>query len=303
MADFAGCRSFWSHGTASRTGIGIIAKEAFLHRFEGGIGWHELTPGRAGELWLNGSQGDLSVFGVYFATGPNEHDPAEEITARTFRRRMRARLGNKIAPAIEWCRVLGDFNWAADDLGRINVAGQQPAGGRDRAEEAKWQTTTMHAGLQLWRHPAHTHQHQGMLSRLDRVCTNLHPACCLDERVGVLVREWVPELSTHRAVVAYRCRAPPAAADPSSHRLPAELGRDPGWQARTRLVFADKRLTSGRAGGADTAFGRRRMLKATMIEATDGMRTGPPREAATDDMEVQLTWAIRCARGLREGRP
>lgn len=75
--------------------------------------------------------------------------------------------------------VLGDFNWAG----------------------SHWQSLAAHAGLRVWRHLARAHQHQGVLPQLDRVYTNLHPARCLGERVGVLVREEGPELSTHRAVM------------------------------------------------------------------------------------------------------
>eukprot|EP00959_Pyramimonas_sp_CCMP1952_P375601 7866562-Pyramimonas_sp.AAC.1 len=57
----------------------------------------------------------------------------------------------------------------------------------------------------------YTHEHQGVLSRLDRCYANLRPSCFLNERVGTAVLDWVRSesraqlLSTHRAVSVFRC--------------------------------------------------------------------------------------------------
>lgn len=61
------------------------------------MGWHQLVPWRAGELWLTGSQGDLSIFGACFATALTERGSAdEEVTARASMHRMREVLCDRL---------------------------------------------------------------------------------------------------------------------------------------------------------------------------------------------------------------
>ena len=74
QAYFDSYPAFWTHGTAARAGVGIIVRPAFLEQFSMRRGCRTIVPGRALELWLNGAAGDLSIFGVYFATGVDELD-------------------------------------------------------------------------------------------------------------------------------------------------------------------------------------------------------------------------------------
>ncbi|CAK0906404.1 unnamed protein product, partial [Prorocentrum cordatum] len=126
QAYFGEFTAFWAHGYAARAGVGIIVTPAFLRRFALRADWRVLVPGRAGELWLNGDMGDLSLFAVYFGTGPDELDEENAtITARTSRHSIRRVLASHIAPGSRRLSlVLGDFNWVADGLGRIQIEGQ-----------------------------------------------------------------------------------------------------------------------------------------------------------------------------------
>ena len=180
QAYFGEFPAFWAHGSAARAGVGVVVTEAFLRRFDH-TAWRVLVPGRAGELWLNGGTGDLSIFAVYFATGADELDEEDTtISARTSRKRMRQIVASHIAPDSRRLSLLmGDFNWVADDLGRIQLEGQQPSGHRDRHEEQHLVHLLQGTNMTLWRHTAYTHQHQGILSRLDRCYANLHPSCFL----------------------------------------------------------------------------------------------------------------------------
>lgn len=307
---FEGCPAFWAHGTPASAGVGVIVQPEFLRRFGEQVGWRVLVPGRAAEWWGSGAEGDISVFAVYFATGAGGGVGAADVaaSAREARSDMRRVVAARVAPADQRLSiVMGDFNWVADDMGRVSSAGLQPSGSRDRGEERHWAQLLQASRLTLWRHPAYTHQHQGILSRLDRCYCNLHPSCFLDERVGVAVADWArrgsasgPLLSTHRPVSVYRCPREPADGVGPGRRYPAELSRNPAWSARTRLLFAAK-LQASSAGLAATALGRLRLLKEAMAEAAQGLLRAAPREVAPTDAEGRLAWAMRGLRGLREG--
>ena len=100
--------------------MGTIVTPAFLRRIP--------VPGRAGERWLNGESGALSLCAVYFATGSTELDEEDAaITARASRPRTRRIATTRIAPSSRRLSLLmGGLNWAADDLGRIVQASQLP---------------------------------------------------------------------------------------------------------------------------------------------------------------------------------
>ena len=305
QAYFGEFPAFWAHGSSARAGVGMIATAAFLRRFALQSDWYVLVPGRAGELRLNGDKGDLSIFAVYFATGSHESDDEDDaITARVSRQRLRRSVVTHIEPSSRRLSLLmGDFNWVADDLGRLQVDGHLPSGGRGRSEEQHLGQQLHGTDMVLWRHTAYTHQHQGVLSRLDRCYANLHPSCFLNERVGTAALDWVRSestghlLSTHRAISAFRC-APPGSRDGDSGRaLPPEMGNCPAWKDRTRLLFSDKIANDTRSMAA-SPFGRLRLLKEAMVEAAIGLQRAVPRELPQDDTEGRLSWCMRGLQGV-----
>ena len=300
--------SFWAHGTAARAGVGIVAHESFLQRFGLQRDWRMVVPGRALELHLSGDMGDISIFGVYFATGTDEVDETNEtISARTSRHRMRRSVANCIAPAERRLSlILGDFNWVADDLGRLQLDREVPSGGRDRGEERHFEQLLHPRSMTLWRHPAYTHRRAGILSRLDCCYTNLHPSCFLQERVGLSALDWPhsaeleQDLSTHRPVSVFRHTPPPMGSEDVGRRLPPELGRSKLWQDRTRSMFVD-RLAGDTSGQTATPFGRLRLLKEAMTEAAASMKKIGPQEVGPGEHDERLSWAMRGLRALQHG--
>ena len=82
----SGYRAFFSHGSASSAGVGIIVATSFLSKFdsikgdeeyrEGGteLKLEDIVAGRVARLRLDGKEGALEIFTVYLTTG----DAAEE---------------------------------------------------------------------------------------------------------------------------------------------------------------------------------------------------------------------------------
>ena len=154
--------------------------------------------------------------------------------------------------------------------------------------------------MPLRRHAAHAHQRQGVSSRLDWHCTNLHPSCFLDERIGIEAADWAHsksrdhQLSTHRPVSVFR-RGPTG---DSGRGLPLETGHCPAWKDRARPLYAD-RFANDRDGRAAPAFGPLRLLKEATAEAVAGLRRAAPRELPRGNLGGQLPRVMRGLQGAQ----
>ena len=121
-------RAWWSHGTASRAGVGVIVQGRLLEAFPE-RDWIEFEPGRAAVLRLGGPQGSLDLVVVYFPTGsarplhePAPGQPVQPLTLPRQRAALRLKVARALRPAGNALAVIaGDFNWVVEDADRVSA--------------------------------------------------------------------------------------------------------------------------------------------------------------------------------------
>jgi hypothetical protein len=301
----ANCQSWWSAGSASRAGVGIIVKKAFLMNFVAELtSWEEIVPGRAAVLRLRGPQGALDLHAVYFATGTPSliapQTPVETATVPIHEQRqdMRTAVAAACCPSEEVLSIIsGDFNWVAEPAGRVAKVNAEQSGGQDAKEERHWrQVLSLPLQFHELRQDGHTHDSALARSRLDRVYWNQAPSEQLDRQISCAALEWVPRLSAHRAVAFARRR--PEQRGPEPRPLPPHLLRHPDWPMRVATAYHEALLIDD---DAEQAIRRLAILKKHIRAVTEQMAkeaaASPAEEAHADD---RLGWTMRFIRAAEQ---
>ena len=248
----SGCKSWWApwHSTR-RAGVGITVKLSLLQMFDERLTrWRIVMPGRAAVLRLRGKHGALDLWVVYFPTGA---DTTEEDcdalgvasehalpTSAALRHALRARLAQELTDASAALTVIGgDFNYVTEDADRRSCSTAEPSGHRDRREESHWRSAVAakYRHHEMWQ-PNMTFSAHSARARLDRFYCNQHTVEQLDRQVSCSVHDWVPRLSTHRAVTFSRRR--PQLLLGSERPLPEGACRDPDWKRKVTLEYFDR---------------------------------------------------------------
>ncbi len=83
-----GFTCFWSHGTSTRAGVGLVVRDTRLNKFSSHQ-WKEIAPGRVGRLACRGS---LDVNSLYLHAGNPDNSllgAGGDLALPTLRRQMR----------------------------------------------------------------------------------------------------------------------------------------------------------------------------------------------------------------------
>ena len=240
-----GVRLWSSPGTTKRAGVALLIKESFLSNFDkpSPESWVEILPGRAAMLKLRGDKGALDIVGVYFQTGSSEtgeEKAGSEVhkSLKRQRQELRASIARRLSPRSEALTVLaGDFNTVVDDQGRWSSDSNSYSGARDRCEEDDWHNTVeVPFGLFELEQDEFTFEGASGRSRLDRIYTNHYVADQLDRKFGAAALEWVPRLSSHRAIAFARSNK--VKDDPENRPIPDHIVLDPKWALRVSVLFS-----------------------------------------------------------------
>jgi len=306
----AGTTAFWSVGSSSRAGVGIILKDGFLSRFNKPRpgDWEEMVPGRAARLSLRGPEGNLDLYVLYFAAGSGSPAQSGQSTdaecPKAQRHRMREVLGQKVRDHRRVLSVLaGDFNWTAAAEDRITKSTGAFSGQDGLAEERHWRD------IVLTRHRAHELfqaecTHDGPLSRgrLDRIYWNSHAAYQLDHILTCYTLPWKRKLSQHCPVVFARRES-------GGHRYPmkpldASVLKHPQWATRAALSFQHRLEEAARSGDAPSPARKVLMLKTSMREVAEALSNERQAEGSGEVVETDpLGWTMRALTALRRDDP
>ena len=267
-----GTRGWWSHESHSTGGVGIMLQERFLEQFNPvqPSAWIQVVPGRVAVLRLDGPNGSLDIYCVYFHTGANIHG----------RSHLRARLAASIRPAATTLSLIaGDFNYVTCHDDRFAAPTCSWSGRHDMDEEQAWKSLVADPwGLHELEQNNFTHSSALGQSRLDRVYSNHHLADQLDRHVCCAALEWVPDLSAHRAVTFSRS-IPESKAGSVRSISPAVVER-PDWTLRVSLRLRELESASeefrsdlGRLQATKQAIREVSETIAREVQAEDGANT------------------------------
>ena len=196
-------RAFWSNGTASTAGVGIILQRDFLAKFDPvdeDRDWVEIEKGYAACLRLRGPSGALDIFCIYMPTGSGS-------TIYTkYRKNIMLNISNCICPKEEVLSIMaGDWNFVEHDSDRWCFETGQYTGNKDsgEAEFFKLHLSNPH-GFHEWSQDHYTCEAGASRSRIDRMYCNQNLAVQLDRHITCNVLEWDKFQSAHRPLVFSR---------------------------------------------------------------------------------------------------
>ena len=304
-----GCRSWWSPGpSAAAAGVGITVQEAFLKRFSQ-VRPEVIFPGRAIVLRLNGDQGAVDIFSVYFPTGDSAHtddmkeagyDPAiRTVSNFELREALRHRLAQRMRPRDQVMTLLaGDFNFVTSATDRFCASSASATGGRDFRDHSRWRDIVeVPYGLHELHQPAHTYASPDSRSRLDRVYSNQWDTEFLDRQFTSTALHWVPNLSRHRPLSVRKFL--PDTTDHAVKPIPDQILDHPDWPRQVSLAWHELL----RAHPSATSIEQLKLVKEAMRQAERalGGRIGEASQA--EDLEDRIGIAMRFLRAAEAGVP
>lgn len=194
-------RSWWSHESPSRGGVGVVITRKFLANFDSisDRDWEEVIPGRLARLKLRGARGNLDIWVVYF--NPD---------CRSKRLQSIGKLSASIDKNAHTL-ILGDFNFVEAEQERWN---KQTAnwGSRDEQETKLWQDIIAEKHqVQEWAQPLMTFENHQWASRIDRIYSSRHPATFLDCLCEVQRMPMPHQLVSDHAPIAFSIKRKPSA--------------------------------------------------------------------------------------------
>jgi len=224
--------AFWSDGTASTAGIGLVLQRDFLSNFspiDPEQDWVEVIPGRVAILHLRGGMGALDIVCVYLPTG-DETSVSERKSAIT-------QLSEHIQPKDEVLTVIsGDFNFVEGERDRYCTDSGEWTGLKDSSEADLFREhiRSPHGMFELEQNQF-TCEAGGARSRIDRMYCNQHLSYQLDKHMACNVLEWEKSVSVHRAIVF--SRRTPQPKDPESKPIPTCEFHKEGWKEKVVSQF------------------------------------------------------------------
>ncbi len=248
-----GISPFWSHGTASVGGIGLLVKDTFLEKFNPGkqSGWVELIPGRLGRLRLEGPLGSLDIYVTYMHTGSNNSDRQDRAHI------ARVLLQNMASKAERLSLVMGDFNFVTHKSDCMSKHNAEDSGLHDINEATFFEDTlwTPCGFQEIWQ-PHFTHISGLAYSRLDRIYSNRYLSDQLDRNYCCYVIKVPRGLSAHHAIAF--SRQIPREAGPKAATIADSTIRHPDFCRRVNVEYLQLQVNDQLP---DTAFRRLLLVK------------------------------------------
>ena len=284
------------NGSTNSAGVGVLVSDALLSHLE-----HPPTrtlecvvPGRIGVLRLQGRNGGIDLFTVYFTTGDAPSDRAAQ----------RRALAAALQPRTGALSIIGgDFNYTSMDEDRANLQSGQWSGGRQTAEDKEFVSLVSepHQLVEL-EQPDFTHRTTTGMSRLDRIYVNMPASHQLDHTIQCAALKWPAyHISAHRPV-SFSIHPPKCKTDAVS-AIPADIVRHPDWHHR---VVALHQHWMRQEGSSHEVTGVRELvlLKRAMREVGQTMiqeRSRQP-EKPPQGPQDELTRIMRFLRAVDQGR-
>jgi len=289
--------------------VALLIKESFLSNFDkpSPESWVEILPGRAAMLKLRGDKGALDIVGVYFQTGSSEtgeEKAGSEVhkSLKRQRQELRASIARRLSPRSEALTVLaGDFNTVVDDQGRWSSDSNSYSGARDRCEEDDWHNTVeVPFGLFELEQDEFTFEGASGRSRLDRIYTNHYVADQLDRKFGAAALEWVPRLSSHRAIAFARSNK--VKDDPENRPIPDHIVLDPKWALRVSVLFHSWVTLATKRGKPPNALEELVLIKHAMRQVAIAMlqeaNQGAGKQELPDSVGAIMAFIRAAEKGL-----
>ena len=247
-----GCRSWWSPGPSTASaGVGITVQQSLLDRFDKNPKWEVIMPGRAAVLRLDGKDGSLDIFVVYFHTGstPSEADLHEAgipqnshaASCAGLREALRHRLAAKVRPQDQTLSFIGgDFNFVVEERDRFCLPTATPTGQRDLRETSAWKNHVeqRHQLHELYQ-PAMTYLSPQSRSRIDRFYVSHHGSEYLYRTFSCTALGWCPALSRHRPL-SYR-KIIPQKSNKAAVPMREATIKHPDFPRQVMLAWQDSR--------------------------------------------------------------
>ena len=224
--------AFWSHGTTTQAGIGLLVQRSFLDNFNPVVesDWEQIEPGRVAVLRLRGPCGGIDLFVVYMASGED---------AAVSRAASICKIATSIGSRTEVLTILaGDFNFVPREKDRFSKSTCEWTGDKDTKDAEEFsRLVTLPFQMHELEQMQFTHDNAQSRSRIDRVYINNHVADQLDRHYSCAAMAWVKGLSAHRPISFSRCKRGKheAVATP----IPTAPMDDPEWHERVALRFGE----------------------------------------------------------------
>ena len=172
-----------------KAGIGIILTKRFLNRFDHGVDWQVVCPGRIGILRLRGSCGSLDLCVCYLDSGN-----VQERSAACAQLAAQMMSSSKVLSI-----VFGDFNFVESAEDRLDKSTGLWAGlSNDRESQRFHMDLLRRWDLHEWAQPELTCEMPLFRSRVDRCDTNMALSEQQDKHIECVALEWTHGLSSHR---------------------------------------------------------------------------------------------------------
>ena len=183
---------FSSYLDAHKGGVGILIKKAFLDKFpftDLDNCWKVLVRGRIGRLCLAGPKGWFHIYAVYF-------DPSDKRSQKQGVAALSEHWDSRVHSL-----VAGDFNFVECEQDRYIKSSGAWSIGEDKAVAKDWHQFCTKTGIKEWEQPHFTCETGIVLSRIDRIYSNLHVinAVVANTFASVLERDSV--ISAHRPLI------------------------------------------------------------------------------------------------------
>ena len=217
--------AFWSHGTASIAGVGLIVHNDFLKQFDKvdpNRDWIRIVPGNVARLRLRGPSGALDLFCVYFPTG--------DATYSEERKQAVLEISNNVFPKEEVLSLMaGDFNFVENVHDRLCTSSGELTGNKDSTEADFFKNHLREEhSFQEWEQSHFTYEVDNARSRIDRMYSNQHVAYQLDRHISCTTLEWDKQLSTHRPISF--SRRTPRPKNQENKPIPLNEFKREGWK-------------------------------------------------------------------------
>ena len=290
----AGYEYFYSHGSNTVAGIGILVDKQFLQQFTVPVSrcLEEVIPGRAGILRLSGAKGRVDLVVVYAPTGD----------AATARAELREQLSRAIVPAHHALTVIaGDWNYTSTEEDRYYVSPFTWTGGRQATEEVHFQQV-LGQPFDLVEFDQTDYTNQSVLgrARLDRAYANFGHDAQLDHQIACVALPWPGRhISTHRPL-SFRFIPPQQHTDAHHRPLPEDVVKSDEWRRRVKLRHREL-LHAEMQQDNLTGIRRLVLLKRAMRDVASSIQRERDKNRGAPE-EDRLSGLIRTLRAWDQGR-
>ena len=248
-------------------GVGILVKKEFMKKFPNTdlkTCWKIIVPGRVGRLELLGPQGSLQIFAIYF-------DPSSQSLQKSHIEAIDKVIDNRFHVILA-----GDFNFVEHQTDRFVKQTESWSFGADKTVNTRWQSFLSRHAIKEWAQPHFTCETGIVLSRIDRIYSNLHLAHRLLDVSYAVVLDRDPSISCHRPL-SFGIRSGKAA---RPNVFPDWIVQHPEF---LKEVEAEYLYRLG--DGATSGFERLAILKTALVESAKLLRkiATHERPTSTDD--------------------